>query len=125
MSIRASLQQVLHVAPPIGMQHATNFSDTATDNATPGATTCDKASSDAVLHATSYATVAQQSVESDATLTEQQRELHRELVRNGGTAWMWQVTLTDRTLIVTTSPASTMAEMVETYPDAIRVEVIE
>lgn len=48
-----------------------------------------------------------------------------EAVKNGGTAWMWQIILLEKSLIVSTSPASTMAEMVETYPDAINIEVIE
>lgn len=75
MSIRASLNQVLHVAPPIGMQHATTSPDTATSHATLSATTCGKASTDADMYATSYATVAQQSVESDATLAADYQEL--------------------------------------------------
>jgi len=115
MSIRTALLKVLHVAPTIEMQHATNLPDNATSNATLSAITISKASSDADRQATSSATVAQQSVESDATLTD----------RNGGTAWMWQVFLPDRTLIVTTMPASTIKEMNEMYPAARKIEGIE
>lgn len=48
-----------------------------------------------------------------------------ESVRNVGTGWMWQVDMSDRTLIVTTTPASTKMEMDAMYPDAIQIEVIE
>ena len=48
-----------------------------------------------------------------------------ESVKNGGTCWMWQINMLDRTLIVTTTPASTKAEMEAMYPAAIRIEVVE
>jgi hypothetical protein len=60
-----------------------------------------------------------------AILIELRKSSLAESVRNGGTAWMWEVTLPNRILIVTTTPASTMAEMVEMNPEAIKVEVIE
>ena len=102
MSIRASLQQVLHVAPPLGMQHATNQSDSATSNATLSATICGKASSDAVLNATSGATVAQQSVKSDATLTELQREARAEWRRQNVIAMLEAAPETQRAVFADT-----------------------
>ena len=48
-----------------------------------------------------------------------------ELIKRGGTAWLWQVHLPDRTLSVATSPASTVAEMQEMYPAASLLEAIE
>lgn len=53
------------------------------------------------------------------------KEVLLEAVKNGAAAWMWDVMLPDGSLIVTTSPASTMAEMKAAYPDAIKIEVIE
>jgi len=47
------------------------------------------------------------------------------LAENERSAWMWQVNLPDRTMIVTTSPASTTAEMKEMYPTAISLEALE
>ncbi|MGO8755547.1 MAG: hypothetical protein ACLQHK_10000 [Gallionellaceae bacterium] len=81
MSIRASLHQVLHVAPPIGMQHATNLPDTATSHVTLSARTYGKASADTDMCATSYATVAQQSLESDATLAADYEELTAGIIK--------------------------------------------
>lgn len=43
----------------------------------------------------------------------------------GISAWMWQVNLADKTMIVTTSPSSTTAEMKAMYPTAISLEAIE
>jgi hypothetical protein len=48
-----------------------------------------------------------------------------ESVMNGGIAWMWQIILSHKALVVTTTPASTMAEMDAMYPGAIKIEVIE
>jgi hypothetical protein len=67
MSIRDSLQQVLHVAPTRGTQHATNCTDTATGSATPHATTDRKASKHAEVSATPDATPAQHLPKTDAT----------------------------------------------------------
>ena len=78
MSIRASLQKVLHVAPPIGMQHATNLPDHATGNATPGATTCGIANNGVGINATQHATITQQPVKTDANISATLPELQRE-----------------------------------------------
>lgn len=78
MSIRAALQQVLHVAPPLGMQHATNLPDLATVNATVSATTFRKACNYADVSATPHATTVQHHRKADATQTELQREARAE-----------------------------------------------
>lgn len=75
MSLRDNLQQVLRVAPPKGMQHATNKGDTATGIATENATTPMQASNDAGHDATSHATTMQQHPENHATTVQQKAAL--------------------------------------------------
>ena len=48
-----------------------------------------------------------------------------ESVSKGGVAWMWEVSLPDRDLVVTTTPPSTVLEMLEMYPTAISLEALE
>jgi hypothetical protein len=83
MSIRDSLQQVLHVAPTRGTQHATNCTDTATGNATPDATTRGNAIKHANMSVTPHATLAQQQRKNSATYDATQPPLvqHREARR--------------------------------------------
>ena len=52
-------------------------------------------------------------------------EIQSPINEQGEGSWMWQVNLPKRTMIVTTSPASTTAEMKEMYPTAISLEAIE
>lgn len=67
MSLRDQLQHVLRVAPPMGMQHATNETKQATGHATTSATHATQASNGAAVGETGNATALQQRAKSHAT----------------------------------------------------------
>ena len=48
-----------------------------------------------------------------------------ESIKNGGAAWMWEIALPDNRLIVAFTPAATLAEVLEWYPNALLMEAIK
>ena len=103
--------EVLRVASPKGVQHATTSTTSATVPATSDATTPRRASVDAYNGATDQATVAQQPPETSAT-TAQLGTLGA-----ATTSDYWLVETGDgAAVLVTTSPAATLDELRRWYP---------